>query len=76
MEQSIRNRDDCKYQGTALDLINRATDAKDYRWFDGYFEKNLAHDPKFLRELIFNIGKASKDEVFGIRLMLIRLFQP
>jgi hypothetical protein len=73
MEQQ-KCRTDCKYQGTALDLIIQATDARDHLWFDGYFEERLAHDSEFLLELLKNLGSVSKEEVFMIQRMLERLF--
>lgn len=68
------SRSDCKYQGTALDLIVQATDTRDYGWFDGYFEKRLAHSTEFLRELLQNLGTVPEEEVFMIKRMLKRLF--
>jgi hypothetical protein len=73
MEQQ-KCRTDCKYQGTALDLIIQATDARDHLWFDGYFEECLAHDSEFLLELLKNLGSVPKEEVFMIQRMLERLF--
>jgi hypothetical protein len=63
-----------KGEHTALDLINQMTDAKSSKWFDGFFKEELAHDPEFLRELLFNLGSVPEEDMRAARPMLARLF--
>jgi len=64
----------CKYQGAPLDLIIQGIDARDYQWFDGYFESHLAHNPDFLLEFLQNLATVPEKEVFMIQKMIERLF--